>query len=395
MKIRHRRSLSEAASDWINDADIANMTDEEEYWHKKMTAMLLNKKGKWGPYQHALYALRFQDYILKIVPRSVDPKFTACVVFEQAVVYIGEGFLVDEEKYYQLNVIIRHELAHILLRHEIRMMAKIGELPYSRIGTNQSLHRLINIIADFEISNRKYTSEDKNTVLNMYLNGELIKGLVTEMHREDWMKLPIEEMYDKLTVELDKIASDISEVGGLENVPSWSDLGGRMRKEDEITLRGISTMRPYLDSKEPSVIWNPIDEYFKTSKQFAKFNPEMQESIKAMYEAVKDYSEAELEELLTAICSSGAFAAVQLDDELDVITPAEKYWANQVIKNLLGNARPKPTTTIKRALHSKEYKDAYNKIIRKCGRIADCSDEELAEILGSLGAAADFDTDGE
>lgn len=394
MKIRHRRYLSEDVSDWLDSIDYTIMTDEEQWWHKKLTAMLLNKKGKWGPYQHALYALRFQDFVLKIVPLSVDEKFTACVVFDRAVVYIGEGFLVDEAKTYQLNVIIRHELAHVLLRHEIRMMSKIGALPYSRINTSGSLAQLINVIADFEISNKKYTSEDKNIVLNMYLNGELIKGLVTEMHREEWANLPIEEMYDKLTEELDQIASDVSEAeGDIRELDYWSATGKKLRKKDEITARGIQTVAQYADRHSPSVIWKPIDEYFKYSKQFAKIAPELQELIKSLYEELKDFNEDQLQEILVAISSSGAFKAVEISKTCDVLTPAEKFWAMQIIKNLLGNARPRPRTTVKKASHPKAYVDAYNKIIRKCGKVANCSDAELAELIGSIGGSEEGEED--
>lgn len=37
---------------------------------------------------------------------------------------------------------------------------------------------------DDEISNKKYTDEDKEIVRNMWLNGRLIGGLVTEDHRD-------------------------------------------------------------------------------------------------------------------------------------------------------------------------------------------------------------------
>jgi hypothetical protein len=37
---------------------------------------------------------------------------------------------------------------------------------------------------DDEISNKKYSAEDKSTMRNLMLNGQLIKCLVTEDHRE-------------------------------------------------------------------------------------------------------------------------------------------------------------------------------------------------------------------
>lgn len=385
MELRHRRRLSEAAEAWIDSADTATMTDEEQWWHKKITAILLNKKGKWGPYQHALYALRFQDFILKIVPLSVDDQFTACVIFERAVIYVGEGFLVDDAKCYQLNVIIRHELAHVLLQHQIRMMRKIGELPYSKISMSSSIHELLNIIADFEISNKKYTSEDKGVVLNMYLNGKLIKGLVTESHREDWAKLPVEEMYEKLEEELDRISSDIADAGGDISAMRYSRTTRLLGHGDMITHKGMSTLALYKDLVTPSVIWKPIEEYFAKSKQYKKIANVWKHIIEAIYTEVKDYTESQLKDLLGAVADSRITETVVIGESFEVTAPEEKYWANQVIKNLLGLARERPVTTLKREEHSDEYVKSYNKVISDCGRVADCSDEDLEEILTALG----------
>jgi hypothetical protein len=93
------------------------------------------------------------------------------------------------------------------------MMHEIGEIPYSHVRMSRSVHELINIIADFEISNKKYTTEDKKIILNLYINGQVIKGLVTDMHREEWVKLPIEEMYHKVLEELEQISTDIKTAG--------------------------------------------------------------------------------------------------------------------------------------------------------------------------------------
>ena len=69
-------------------------------------------------------------------------------------------------------------------------------------------------------------------------------------------------------------------------------------------------------------------------------------------------------------------------------TPEEKYWAMQVIKHLLGNARVRPKVTIKRLKHSKEYIDAYNAIIRRCGSKGSCSVEDILDILGDEAMSA-------
>ena len=375
------RPITESFESWLNTVDTATMTDEEVWWQKHITSILLNKSGKWGVYQHALYAKRFQNFILKIVPLEVtEPEpFTACVVFEQNVIYVGEGFLIDDKKCYQLNVIIRHEMAHILLRHQIRMMHEIGELPYSRVRMSQSIQELINIIADFEISNRKYTSEDKKTIAHLYLNGKAITGLVTEMHREEWLKLSIEEMYHKLLEELKLISTDIKTYG-LDSL-TYTKTGKKLRDNDNITHAGVSALQYYTDTKTPSVIWTPIDEYFKKSKQFDQIAQSWRDIVLETYSTIKDYSKEKLEELLNKIAASGLVEPIEISKALTVFIPEEKFWVVQVIKNLLGNARPRPKVTIKKAEHSAEYKKAYNTIIGSCGHRSLCDNDQLNELI--------------
>jgi hypothetical protein len=161
------------------------MTKREQALKKRLIA-LLKDDGKG--HKHARYAERLADFDIKIVPLGYEPE-TAAISFDEGLIYINEGFLSDSDTFFQLNVLMRHEMAHNLLMHQIRMarqmQAKYGKSGETRIALSKSLHELNNIIEDFEISNTRYTAEDKLTVRNMYLNGELIGGLVTEDHRED------------------------------------------------------------------------------------------------------------------------------------------------------------------------------------------------------------------
>ena len=43
--MKHRRKLSESVESWIDSTDYTTMTDEEQWWHKKITNILLNKTG--------------------------------------------------------------------------------------------------------------------------------------------------------------------------------------------------------------------------------------------------------------------------------------------------------------------------------------------------------------
>jgi len=119
---------------------------------------------------HAKYAERLNDFDVKIVPLNKKPQ-TAAISFDEGVIYINEGFLLNPSTFGQLNVLMRHELAHYLMNHQLRMMhnivEKYGEKGWTHISMSNSLHELMNIIEDFEISNERYTDEDKITVKNM------------------------------------------------------------------------------------------------------------------------------------------------------------------------------------------------------------------------------------
>ena len=100
-----------------------------------------------------------------------------------------------------------------MMHHIEKKYGKEGE---SRIRLSQTLHSLNNVIEDFEISNKRYSEADKHTVRNMYLNGQLIGGLVTEDYRQDWSNMSVTDMYDKLSEEIEKIQQNFLILGLLE-----------------------------------------------------------------------------------------------------------------------------------------------------------------------------------
>ena len=177
------------------------MTKREEKLKEELIKLLQKNR-------HAKYAERLKYFIINIVPVSGpegDPNFVAAISFETGIIYISEGFLQDPAVFAQLDVVIRHELAHNLMMHQIRMANKLKGLGIEALQTSSSIHHMINFIEDDEISNKRYTAADKEVVRKMWLNGRLIGGLVTEDHREAWLHLSVEEMYDKLTAELEAV----------------------------------------------------------------------------------------------------------------------------------------------------------------------------------------------
>lgn len=205
----------------ILEAQKKEFMSKKEQKLKKRLIELLKDDGKGHKYPK--FAKRLEAFDVNIVYLSDDPNFTAAISFDEGKIYISEGFLQNEELFYQLNVLMRHELAHNLMMHQIRMLNKFkkeiaDDLEYSKhISNSRSLHELVNWLEDFEISNKRYTDEDKKIVRNMILNGKLIGGLVTEEHREAWKDATLEEMYDAWSEELEKLERQV------RYNASWSD----------------------------------------------------------------------------------------------------------------------------------------------------------------------------
>lgn len=384
--------------------------EESEQLKKLLMKILINKDGAYGPYRHPKYAERLSKFIIRIMPlKPAHPKDfhipTAAISFDEGIIYINRGFLVkgpdgkiDKTYLEQLNVLIRHELAHNLLMHQVRMMKKLGDKRFKRMSMSHLLHNLLNIIMDFEISNRKYTEDDKNIVKNMMLNGKLIGGLVTEMHREDWLHMTVEEMFEELTKELKAVHESIRYYH--ESGYHYSSISRKLSEKDRLTTEGFAVLSQYTNIDKPSFIWLPIEEYFKKSKVFKEnFSEGWQEVIIFVYEKLKSISESNLKNMLQKIADSEPFEEVDLaefgvrdasEDSLETVyTPEEKYIVTNVIKALIGNAPERPKTTVKKAEHSEEYKKGYNAIIAKLGKKGACTLEDIIAICAKLGISLD------
>ena len=123
-----------------------------------------------------------------------DPNMIAAMDMNKGRIIVNRFLDTD-----QISVIIRHEILHRYLNHFLRMERHLGKDKWDKRTPQE--HRLSNIAADYEISNRGYTEKDKQVVRNIKLNGQTISGLVTEVDHPDWINLSEEEMYDKLVEE--------------------------------------------------------------------------------------------------------------------------------------------------------------------------------------------------
>lgn len=371
----------------LESSDIARhfMTDRERKLRVALCRLLIEKG-------HVKYAKRFAKLDFNIVDSSRHPDFTAAISFEDATVFISDGFLGSGAGIFnQLDVLLRHELAHNLMMHMIRLMhlfKKIhgvdGNEAYEHIKCSASLHDILNCIEDFEISNKRYTATDKKIVRAMMLNGRIIGGLVTEDHRDGWANMSLEAMYDALSQELVQINSAI------RSDPAWRpSKASDPNQIDLIKMKGAELIQAYGDTMKPSSIKAPLD-VFMTTALFKKFAPVFQELLKKLYDAFKDIDtdkeKKELQQIIETIAGTGPLEKYRITHPhtgeyiCTVYTPEDKVLATDVLKNIIGNINYNPAKfTVKKKTNSKEYKDAWNATIKALDT-SNIDDDTLAQI---------------
>ncbi len=379
----------------LESSDITRhfMTDRERKVKKALCQLLINKG-------HRKYAERFWKFDFNIIDSKKHPDFTAAISFDEATVFISDGFLGTSEAIFnQLDVLLRHELAHNLMMHQIRLMHVFKRLhknnpdeAYEHISYSASLHHILNIIEDFEISNKRYTDADKKIVKAMTLNGRVISGLITEEHRKNWANMPLEAMYNELSNELIAINSAI------RSDPDWhpTKSGYSWGEVDQIKFEGAKIISSYNNVMKPSGIRAPIDVFIK-SKIFNRYADIYKKLITTIYEAFKNYNtDAEKQQLLDivkAIAGTGPQETFDIIDPkmgeivITLYTPEDKVLANEVLKNLGGNINYDPLKfNIKRKTTSQEYKDAWNKVVQTLDK-KQFDDDTLNQVLAAINNA--------
>lgn len=95
----------------------------------------------------------------------------------------------DYEKEYTLqmdrvSVLVRHEILHFLLGHELRLVDYLKQKfpkSWGRVYLNPAAHRIHNFAGDYDICNEGYDAADKKIISELSLNGEYIGGLITNV----------------------------------------------------------------------------------------------------------------------------------------------------------------------------------------------------------------------
>lgn len=143
---------------------------------------------------YVTYARLFELFDLNL---TKDPNVVGYMQPDKARIVINENLNID-----QVSFIVRHEILHEYLDHQLRMKRHMGDDNYAK--RSPAVHQLINMAADYEISNRGYTDKDKKTARNIQLGDKVVQGLVTDIDHPEWTKLSVEEMFDKLMEEYEK-----------------------------------------------------------------------------------------------------------------------------------------------------------------------------------------------
>ncbi|MBO5712290.1 MAG: hypothetical protein J6R47_05565 [Acholeplasmatales bacterium] len=117
-----------------------------------------------------------------------DPGVVAYMIPQKAVIVLNR--LLSPK---QVSTIVRHEILHEYLTHHEREEVFHKENPNYKRNSQIS-----NIAADYEISNKGYTKEDKRIARAIILGDKTLQGLVTEDKYPGWEDMTFEEMYKEL-----------------------------------------------------------------------------------------------------------------------------------------------------------------------------------------------------
>lgn len=199
---------------------------KREYLAKEQILKKLNKEG------YPTYSRLLDEFDVNL---TNDPSVIAYMEPSKGRIVLNSGLDIE-----QVSTITRHEILHQYLQHEDRLLkhlARKENINYNDLkddSINDLKNKLysnknFNIAGDYEISNRGYTIKDKRIARSIRLNGQVLKGLVTEDDHPDWVDLPIEDMYDKLTQQLEQEINNAQQ--GNQSDQTQQDQGGNEKPQ--------------------------------------------------------------------------------------------------------------------------------------------------------------------
>ena len=204
------------------------MTKEEKQAHAYIRALL--KTQRYRP-----YAKLFDEFDFNYTD---DPGVIAYMRPDKGVIVVNRAL--DE---FQISTTIRHEILHQYLEHEKRLLHHLAvkkgmradafdDVPLNAVEraiVHMDLYSddIFNRAADYEISNRGYTPEDKDHIRRIEMNGQILRGLVTDDDHPDWVDLSVEEMFDKLRDIQEQEILNTPIYGSLEDPTTFITMEGK------------------------------------------------------------------------------------------------------------------------------------------------------------------------
>jgi hypothetical protein len=258
----------------------------------------------------------------------------------------------------------------------------------------------MNIIEDFEISNKRYTDEDKIVVKNMRLAGKEIGGLITEKIRGSWATMSVLDMYDALEDEIKSIQDSIHAKWQILDMDEIGD------KNDYIH-HNIKNTAFYIDAKAPTNFLGTLEKFInnKALYHFFPFDqmtehgimpcivrysslPDIyQEITKTIFDTITNgyenssgttvfYTKQQVRDYVDQIAKSSILQVVTLNHPQDntefltLYTPEEKLIAADALKALL------PTLELRQTW--------YDKVTKTMGDDTKYSLDDLEAALAAL-----------
>ena len=270
---------------------MAKMTELEQAAKDQITN-ILNKQG------YPTYSRLLDKLDVKLIDTEKNPNAIAYLAVNEATIYLNPNLNIN-----QVSTIVRHEILHEYLTH----FARAEEFKKKDEKYKGLPHDLVNVAADYDISNVGYTDEDKKVARSIILNDKVLQGLVTEDQHPDWENKTFEEMLEELAKDWDNtknklqnLMQDLSDLSELEEqsdeisdqAKSLEDQSESQNNQDKAQdiqdeAEGISNKADSINNKQGKPFKSPEEQ------QEAK---ELQDRVNDLKKALKDLKNSIMEE---------------------------------------------------------------------------------------------------
>lgn len=208
----------------------------------------------------------------------------------------------------------------------------------------------------------------------MWLNGQMIQGLVTEDHRTDWEILSLEEMYDRVVAELDRMSyRQLTRYNtDLDPIRTTARKIYQYQVIDEPSdFDTVAELRDYFEqvSKDPRANKDLLQHFFNIIDSLEQIETDQNTG----------YTQTDLEQMLFTINKSKATEKLDIISPptgkvlVTVYTPEEKKLAAEVLNIIRGNTA-----------YPQDYKKWYDEVQRTLGADPDIDEVALQQILDAI-----------